>query len=114
MRTRNYSAVLSLLLAISSTFLPFRCPAQATTASIHGTITDPKGAVLPDAIVTAANTTTGIASIEKSDSKGYFIFPELHIGGPYSVTVEEKGFQRFVTTGIMLDLSSAREVDATL
>ena len=113
MRFRTYAA-LSLLPTLGITLLPSHCPAQATTASIHGTITDPEGAVLPDAIVTAANTSTGIASIEKSDSKGYFIFPELHIGGPYSVTVEEKGFQRFVTTGIMLDLSSAREVDATL
>jgi hypothetical protein len=53
-------------------------------------------------------------STQRTDSKGYYIFPNLHIGGPYTVTVDEDGFQNFVSTGIMLDLSSAREVDATL
>jgi len=88
--------------------------AQATTASIHGTVTDPNGAVVPNAIVTAINTSTGISNTQKTDSKGYFVFPDLHIGGPYSITVEDSGFQRSTTTGIMLDLSSAREVDAKL
>jgi hypothetical protein len=88
--------------------------AQATTASIHGTVTDSTGAVLSNATVTAANTSTGIASTQRTDSKGYYIFPVLHIGGPYTITVDVKGFQKFVSTGIMLDLSSAREVDARL
>src|SRR5580692_1718071 len=102
-----------LLIAIGS-LLTIRSGAQATTASIHGTVTDPTGAILAHATVTAFNTSTGIASTEKADSKGYFVFPDLHIGGPYTVTVEENGFQRFTSTGIMLDLSSAREINATL
>ncbi|GGH08676.1 hypothetical protein GCM10011586_26330 [Silvibacterium dinghuense] len=87
---------------------------QATNASIHGTVIDPKGAVLPNALVTAINISTGIAMSQKTDSKGYFLFPQLHIGGPYSIAVDAIGFQRFIVTGIMLDLSSAREVDAQL
>lgn len=51
---------------------------------------------------------------QKTDSKGYFIFPDLHIGGPYTVTVGEPGFQKFVSTSIMQDLSSAHEIDAKL
>jgi hypothetical protein len=102
-----------LLIAISS-LLTTRSEAQATTASIHGTVTDPTGAILAHATVTAFNTSTGIANTEKADSKGYFVFPDLHIGGPYTVTVEENGFQRFTSTGIMLDLSSAREINAIL
>jgi hypothetical protein len=105
---------LVLLVAASASILPVRTWAQATTASIHGTVTDPNGSVLPNAAVTAVNTSTGITNIQKTDSKGYFVFPDLHIGGPYLITVEDAGFQRFATTGIMLDLSSAREVDATL
>jgi hypothetical protein len=88
--------------------------AQATTASIHGTVTDPSGAVLAKATVTALNTSTGISNTQMTDSKGYFLFPDLHIGGPYSVTVEVQGFQRFTATGIILNLSSARQVDAKL
>jgi len=104
---------LCTLLAAAS-FLPIRAFAQATTASIHGTVTDRSGAVLPNAAVTALNTSTGISNTEKTDGKGYFIFPDLHIGGPYSVTVEGPGFERFTVRGIMLDLSSAREVDAQM
>jgi Carboxypeptidase regulatory-like domain len=61
--------------------------AQATTASIHGTVIDSTGAVLPNATVTVVNTSTSISATQKTDSKGYFIFPDLHIGGPYTVTV---------------------------
>jgi hypothetical protein len=99
---------------MAAALLPLLVLAQATTASIHGTVTDPNGAVLANAIVTAVNTSTGISSTQKTDNKGYFILPDLHIGGPYSITVEDPGFQRFTTTGIVLDLSSAREVDARL
>jgi len=102
------------ILLAAATFFPTRAFAQATTASIHGTVTDRDGALLPNAAVTALNTSTGISITPKTDSKGSFIFPHLHIGGPYSVTVEDSGFQRFTVTGIMLDLSSAREVDAQL
>jgi hypothetical protein len=91
-----------------------RMSAQETTASIHGTVTDPTGAVLQNATVTVVNTSTGISITQRSDSKGYFIFPDLHIGGPYTLTVDETRFLRFVSTGIMLDLSSAREINAKL
>jgi hypothetical protein len=114
MRTRHQFLAICLL-AIAALFLgAVPIEAQATTASIHGTVTDPTGAVLSNATVTVTNTSTGIASIQKTDSKGYYIFPNLHIGGPYTVTVNESGFQKFISTGIMLDLSSAREIDARL
>jgi Carboxypeptidase regulatory-like domain len=103
-----------MMIAGYAILLPFCSHAQATTASIHGTVTDPNGAVISHAGVTALNTSTGIAVSETTDSKGYFVFPDLHIGGPYSITVEDSGFARFVANGIMLDLSSAREVDARL
>jgi Carboxypeptidase regulatory-like domain len=77
-------------------------------------VTDSAGAVLPDASVTVINTSTSISATQKTDSKGYYIFPDLHIGGPYTVTVAKDGFQKFVSKGIMLNLSSAREVEAKL
>ena len=114
MKILRSCALSGMLIAGCTILFPSRSHAQATTASVHGTVTDPNGAVLPHASVTALNTSTGIAVSQKTDSKGYFVFPDLHIGGPYSITVEDSGFQRFVANGIMLDLSSAREVDARL
>ncbi len=113
MKLRSKNVGLGVVLA-AVICLSHHGSAQATTASIHGTVTDPNGALLPNATVTAFNTSTGISNAQKTDSKGYYVFPDLHIGGPYSITVEDQGFQRFTTTGIMLDLSSAREVDTKL
>ena len=114
MTIRIRSIAICLLLTLGAFLLAIQAQAQATTASIHGTVTDPTGAVLANARVTAVNTSTGISTTDKTDSKGYFVFPDLHIGGPYTVTMEQDGFQKFTSTGIMLDLSSAREIDATL
>ena len=78
------------LLALVATFACVETPAvfsQVTTAAIHGTVTDPSGAVIPDANITALNTATGISKATTSDKSGYFIFPELQVGGPYTVTV---------------------------
>ncbi|MGB6132995.1 MAG: carboxypeptidase-like regulatory domain-containing protein [Acidobacteriaceae bacterium] len=114
MKVLHSSATFCTLLAACTLLPVIRSFAQATTASVHGTVTDPNGAVLANASVTALNTSTGIAVSQQTDSKGNFVFPDLHIGGPYSITVEDSGFQRFVVSGIILDLSSARQVDARL
>ncbi|MHB1839498.1 MAG: carboxypeptidase-like regulatory domain-containing protein [Acidobacteriaceae bacterium] len=94
--------------------LPQRASAQIVYASIHGTVMDSAGAVVPDAKVTALNTSTGISTTITTDSKGYYIFPQLHIGGPYTVSVDKPGFETFKSTGLMLDLNAARQIDARL
>jgi len=64
------------LLTIASVFLwAIQIQAQATTASIHGTVTDPTGAVLANALVTAVNTSTVTSSTQRSDSRDYYISP---------------------------------------
>ena len=114
MKARIRSLALSILLIPPILVYTAQSQAQATTASIHGMVNDPGGAVVAHAAVTVVNTSTGVSSTHDTDSKGYFVFPDLHIGGPYSVTVVKNGFQKFVSTGIMLDLSSSREVEARL
>ncbi|HVN94054.1 MAG TPA: carboxypeptidase regulatory-like domain-containing protein [Terracidiphilus sp.] len=88
--------------------------AQVTTASIHGTVTDPSGALLPNAKVTALNTATGISAETTSNQSGFFIFPSLQIGGPYTVTIEAPGFQKVAKTDIMLTVNANLEESATL
>ena len=91
------------LLTIASVFLwAIQIQAQATTASIHGTVTDPTGAVLANALVTAVNTSTVPSSTQRSDSRDYYIFPNLHIGGLYTVTFLE----RFISSGPACRVSS--------
>src|SRR5271167_74547 len=88
--------------------------AQVTYATVHGTVTDTSGAVVPNATVTATNTSTGIKTSVTSDSQGYYILPQLQIGGPYTITVAAPGFQDFQTSGLTLHLNDNRDVPAQL
>ncbi len=92
--------VLASVAWISST-VP--CRGQATTGSIAGTVTDATGAVVPNAAVTAINTSTGVASHTTADSSGHYNFLSLP-AGPYTVSVEKTGFDTTTLTGVSLRL----------
>ena len=66
--------------------------AQNTTGSITGEVTDPSGAVIPDAQVLAHNLDTGVNTATTTDSAGAYTIKFLPIGH-YEVTVEAKGFK---------------------
>ena len=67
---------------------------QRTTGNIEGTITDPNGAVIPNATVTATSTgtTAGFNRTATTDENGYFQFNQIPVG-TYTVTVAGTGFQ---------------------
>ncbi|MGC2619447.1 MAG: carboxypeptidase-like regulatory domain-containing protein, partial [Acidobacteriaceae bacterium] len=109
-RSRWFAALLLLPLLCA---LP-RIHAQNVYATIHGTVTDVSGAVIPNAKVTALNTSTGIATNGTTDGKGYYTFPQLQTGGPYTVSVVASGFQRYEKTGITLRVNDNPEIDAAL
>jgi hypothetical protein len=88
--------------------------AQAVYATISGTVTDTSGAVVANANVIAVNTSTNISNNAVTDSKGYYTFPQLQTGGPYTVTVQAHGFQRYQKTGILLKVNDNLEEDAPL
>ncbi len=115
-RLQMLTAAITLLIA-AAFFAGFGAPvasAQVTTAAIHGTVTDPSGAVLPGATVKVLNTATGISSTATANQNGYYSFPSLQIGGPYTVTVTAAGFHNYVATGITLTVNSNREVNAQM
>ena len=88
--------------------------AQNLYAVIHGTVTDASGGVIPNASVIVVNTSTGITTRATTDSKGYYTFPQLQVGGPYSVTITAAGFRSFSSTGLTLSVNDDRDVDAKL
>jgi hypothetical protein len=69
-------------------------------ASIHGTVTDPTGALLSNATVAVVNTRTGIVNTQTSDGRGYFVFPNLHIRGPYMITIGAFSTRTIVRTAV--------------
>ncbi len=64
----------------------------AITGSISGVVSDPSGAVVGGATVTATETQTGVRTEISTDSKGFYNFPALPIG-TYTVEVRAAGFK---------------------
>src|SRR5215216_1471800 len=74
---------------------------EAQNGQIEGTITDPNGAAVSKASVTARNLETGTTRTATTDQSGVYRFPLLPLG-TYRITVEASGFRRFVRDGITL------------
>src|ERR1051326_2186033 len=87
--------------------------AQATFGSITGTITDPAGAVVPNAAVQVVNQETGLAKSGGSDSFGNYEVTHLN-PGTYSVIVQAPGFKKLEHRNIVLDVLRAVRVNASL
>jgi hypothetical protein len=100
-----------LLLALFL-LLPLPIWAQATGA-IVGTVTDPTGAVIPGAKITAKRVETGVSQSTVTGGSGTYTIPNLVVG-TYDVTAEGGGFKIANATGITLDVSQQREVDFKL
>src|SRR5580700_8357265 len=88
--------------------------AQITSATILGTVTDASGAAVPNAKVTVTNISTGAIYPATTGSDGGYLVPLLPITGNYTVTVEAHGFEKFLQTGIVLELNQNARVDAAL
>lgn len=88
--------------------------AQEITATIHGSVTDSSGAVLPGAKVIALNTSTGQTTVQTTDGKGYYVLPTLAVGGPYTIKIDKDGFKTFSAVGLMLSSNENYEQDAKL
>jgi hypothetical protein len=84
-----------------------------TTGSISGTVTDEKGAVIPNATVTARNTERNISRNLTTSSDGNYRFENLPVG-PYEVSVEATGFSKYVQQGITLILNQNAVIDVSM
>jgi len=87
--------------------------AQTYQGRILGVVTDQSGAVVPSAKVTITNTATGVTRSLVTSASGEYVAPNLE-PGPYSVTVEANGFQKFERLGLQLEVARDIRVDAAL
>ncbi len=85
----------------------------AGAGNIQGSVTDPTGALIPNASVTAVEATTNVRHEAVTDSSGLYSFPNLPIG-TYSVDASAAGFKRYHRTNIVLDVGSSIAVDITM
>lgn len=108
--TRSVGQVLAVLVAIG-------CLAPMASAQVRGTFTgvvsDPTGAIIPGAKVTATNEGTGVATSRTSNSEGIYTLPDLQPGF-YTVKAEAQGFKAFVNAHIELSVGYTQKLDFKL
>ncbi len=104
-RLETLTLLLGTIIATSS--------AQTITGTITGTITDPTGAVITGAKITATNTQTGVRTTTVSNESGAYVLPFLAIGR-YSVTVEARGFKTANIQPFGLEVAQTARVDVRM
>jgi hypothetical protein len=108
---RTFSRAFRALLLVAVCALP--AAAQSNKGTITGTVTDPQGAVVKDAKITATNTATGEAREATTGDEGTYSLPALD-PGVYRVTVDATGFSQSVVEEVKLDTAGRQAVDVTL
>ncbi|HZT32325.1 MAG TPA: TonB-dependent receptor [Bryobacteraceae bacterium] len=87
--------------------------AQADRGSIVGTITDPTGAVVPNATVSIVNTATNVTFNSVTSNSGTYAFLNLPVG-TYTLHVKAAGFRSQDLTGIGVQVNQQSKVDVGL
>jgi Carboxypeptidase regulatory-like domain len=86
----------TLLLVCTVAVIPARAQ-SITTGDVTGIVTDPSGAVVPNASVQLKNTDTGAAQQRTTNTQGVYRF-QLLAPGNYTVTASASGFQTVAQT----------------
>ena len=105
---RLFSLVVALIFLAAATG-----NAQRYLGSIQGQVADPTGAILPNAEVTAEETTTHFKSMVTTNSSGVYTFASLN-PGTYSITATGSGFRSETRNGVVLTAGSLAKVDFDL
>jgi hypothetical protein len=108
MRIRNTLGYAIILLAIPAFIFVTASPTLGqSTATIQGSVTDQKGAVIPNATVTVRNRATSFERTTQTDSEGNYQIAALPVGN-YSVEVKLQGFK--TNTADLVQVEVARTV----
>src|ERR1700689_2570576 len=88
----RFIGIMLLALVVCAALAPTTGWAQQVTAAITGKVTDPSGASIAGAKITATDVERGSAWTATSNSDGAYNLPQLPVG-TYNVKVENAGFQ---------------------
>jgi len=86
---------------------------QEVTATVTGTVTDPSGAPVAGAAVTAKSVERGTTFIGTSGDDGYYRISQLPVGH-YELRVEKTGFQTALHPAFTLVLNQVGRIDVQL
>jgi hypothetical protein len=108
---RSCACALSILAILMMLFANIW--AQAISGDIVGTVIDATKALVPNAVVTAENTQTGVKTSTKSNSSGDYRFTDLPVGS-YTVTATATDFGTTRLRDVTVKLNQAITVNITL
>ena len=86
---------------------------QTVTGSITGQVTDPSGAVVVGAKVTAENVATGVKTSATTNASGVYTIRFLAIGA-YTASIEATGFATQTKQAFSLEINQTAKVDVTM
>ena len=86
---------------------------QAGTTSLRGTVTDPTGAVVPNATVTLSSAEIAVNLSTQTDKNGFYQFLSVR-PATYVVTVSASGFATFKLSGLELLVSTPATNDVKM
>ncbi len=107
----NYRTTILAALLLAALLAP--AVAQDTSANITGRITDPSGAAVANAKVTATDADRGTVFRTQTNTDGIYNLSRLPIGR-YELRVEANGFQTAVHPAFGLSLGQTASVDVAL
>jgi Carboxypeptidase regulatory-like domain len=108
MKRHGLSASL-LLLSLAA----FPVSAQTVTGAVRGAVTDPSGAIVSGATVTATNIASGVATATKTNDTGEYSIRFLQIG-EYRLTVAAQGFENASYGPFSLEIDQTAKIDVPL
>jgi hypothetical protein len=112
--TRKHSLIAVVLAGILLSLSAVQLRGQTgASAQISGLVSDPSGAVVPNAKVAATKVDTGQVRTTLSGPDGLYVLPNLPVGS-YKLEVRAGGFTTFVQSGIVLEVSNNVSINVTL
>jgi hypothetical protein len=86
---------------------------QAAAGGVAGTVKDPSGAVVKDALITLTNKETNVVETTRSTTSGTYVIEGVPVGS-YTLKADAHGFETYVLTGIEVHVQSVVTADISL
>lgn len=103
----------ALALTLGMILLLLPCAWAQENATITGTVTDPSGAVIPNAVITLTNPATSQVRNTTSNASGIYLFANAGVGN-FTLNATAAGFVKFARTGIVVNTDQTLKEDIHL
>src|SRR5205823_13311198 len=88
--------------------------AQGGSGELSGVVTDPSGAVVPNAQITLSNDATGDKRTTVTTPAGIYRFSALPVGGTYTLEAAPTGFKSTKVTNVVVSVGTVTSRDLHL